>query len=72
MHILQVHTNLIKGGLWVNDVLWCSCKPLCVCSVQEKLEILNDRLEQVTGTEKDADDGMDGAQSIKQSVKKCK
>ncbi|KAK2184675.1 hypothetical protein NP493_257g02017 [Ridgeia piscesae] len=39
-------------------------------AMQEKLEILNDRLEQVTGTEKDADDGMDGAQSIKQSVKK--
>lgn len=42
-------------------------------SVQEKLEILNDRLDQVTGMDKgiDADDGMDGAQSLKQSVKKC-
>ena len=40
--------------------------------MQEKLEMLNDRLDQVTGEKGiDTEEGVDGAQSIKQSVKKC-
>jgi len=47
----------------------------CVHSVQEKIDVLNERLEaaNVAGgaTKEDVADSLDSVQALKQSVKKC-
>jgi len=49
---------------------------LCLPTVQEKIDVLNERLEaaNVAGgaTKEDAGDSLDSVQALKQSVKKCK